>query len=197
MVGEKKVWSYLLKFLGTLVFIVLLGLLAASLILAKPQKDKAEDPQAGPARESTPAVSIEREIDLPQLIGGFPAPVMSFMSGSGMTFVSAVSSDVAVDGGFGRIATLFWQTPEGEPVTLQSIWPGTALQLLDKGFHFMASSGPTLFGNLSVRMENDQSVRIHVTKDQALYVVLLPRSLSTQVNTLCRSLQLFTARTQE
>ena len=114
-----------------------------------------------------------------------------------MTFVSAVSSDVAVDGGFGRIATLFWQTPEGEPVTLQSIWPGTALQLLDKGFHFMASSGPTLFGNLSVRMENDQSVRIHVTKDQALYVVLLPRSLSTQVNTLCRSLQLFTARPQE
>ncbi len=60
MVGEKKVWSYLLKFLGTLVFIVLLGLLAASLILAKPQQDKAADPQADPAQESTPSVSIER-----------------------------------------------------------------------------------------------------------------------------------------
>lgn len=197
MVGEKKIWNYLLKLLGALVFIALLGLLAASLILAKPQKDKEESPHADPALESGPAVSIDGETDLPQLISGFPAPVMSFMSGSGMTFVSALSSDVAVNGGFGRIATLFWQTPEGEPVTLQSIWPGDALNLLEKGFHFMPYTGPTLFGNLSVRMENDETVRIHVTKDQALYVILLPRALSSQVNTLCRSLQLFTAKSQE
>ena len=126
------------------------------------------------------------------MIASFPAPVMNFMSGSGMTFVSASSADAALNGGFGRIATLNWQTPEGEPVMLRSIWPADALSLLEAGYHFMPYAGPTLFGNASVRMENDDAVRIHTATDRALYVVLLPRSLSGQAGTLCRSLQLFT-----
>ena len=101
-----------------------------------------------------------------------------------------------VSGGFGRVATLYWQTAEGEPVTLRSIWPADAVSLLEGGFHFMPAAGPTLFGSASVRMEKDDSVRLHTATDQALYVVLLPRSLSGQVSDLCRSLQLFTAAQQ-
>ena len=196
MAGGKKIWKFLLKLLGALVSIALLALLAVSLILAKPQKEETVRTETPPAAESRPAITVEQESGLVQLVSDFPAPVMSFMSGSGMTFVSATSADAAVSGGFGRVATLFWQTSEGEPMTLRSIWPANALSLLEDGFHFMPYAGPALFGSASVRMENDSYIRLHVTTDQALYAVLPPRSLSGQVSALCRSLQLFTAGPQ-
>ena len=192
MAGGKKVRKILLRLIGVVIAVALLALLAASLIIAKPQEETITAVPDLPSKEASPAVSVEEEQDLHRLIASFPAPVMSFMSGSGMTFVSATSADIAADGGFGRIATLNWQTPEGNPVSLRTIWPATALDLLEEGYHFMPYTGPALFGSTSVRMENDDAVRIHVTTDRALYVVLLPRALSGEVSSICRSLQLFT-----
>ena len=121
MAGEKKIWNYLLRVLGFAVFLVLLILLAASLILARPQKEKAEISSAQPYREAGSSLSIDSETDLFTLISEFPVPVMNFMSGSGMTFVSAVSADEAIPGGFARVATLNWQTADGPPMILRSI----------------------------------------------------------------------------
>ena len=191
MSGRKMIWKYLLKVLGAVFFIVLLGLLTASLILAKPQNDKTEIVSSRPFAEAGSTVTIDSEKDFVQLVSDFPAPVMNFMSGSGMVFVSAESAFVPVSDGFGKTLTLYWQTPEGQPVTLRNIWPGSALNLLENGFHFMPLAGPALFGSASVRMENDDLIRLHTTADQALYVVLLPRALNGQVNDLCRSLQRF------
>ena len=170
-----------------------MALLTASLILAKPQEDKTDKPSAAASSEAVPAVSIEQETDIPQLMTTFPAHLMSFLSGSGMDFVSASAYDVAIPGGFGRVVDQSWQTAEGDPVTIRSIWPVTALNLLEDGFHFMPYGGPSLFGNASpsVRMENDSTIRLHASTDEALYVVLLPRSLSSQVNSICSSLQLY------
>jgi hypothetical protein len=185
-------WKFLLRILSVALSVTLLALLAVSLILAKPQ-DKSEAPAPEkPAAVSSPALRAETEAELVSLIAAFPAPVMGFPADTGMTFVSAVSSDMAVSGGFARMATLFWQTPDGTPVTLQSVWPADALELLEDGYHFMPYAGISLFGSTSVRMENDASVRIHVATDRALYVMLLPRQLSAQATALCRSLQLFT-----
>lgn len=197
MADGKKVRKILIRLVGTVVSIALLAVLAASLVIAKPQEEVQAAAAVRPSAEARPAVSAENETELPRLIAGFPAPVMSFMSGSGMTFVSATSADAAVDGGFGRIATLNWQTAEGEPVKLRSIWPAGALSLLESGYHFMPYAGPSLFGGSSVRMESDAAVRLHTATDQALYVVLLPRSLSAQAGTVCRSLQLFTVSTED
>ena len=197
MAGEKKISRILLRLVGVVIAIALLALLAASLIIAKPQEEDPAPAAATPSPNATPALTIEDELDLPQLFTAFPAPVMSFMGGSGMTFVSAGCSDEAVNGGFGRVAVLNWQTAEGEPVKLLSIWPSDALSLLDEGFHFMPYAGPALFGNASVRMKNDDAVRIHTATDKALYVVLLPRSLSAQAGTLCHSLQLYAAETPQ
>ena len=183
LAGRKKVWTLLLRLFGAALSMILLALLAASLILARPQDEKTETAAALPSSVSRPAVSADQESDLFQLVSDFPAPVMSFMSGSGMTFVSAVSSDAAVSG--------------GEPMVLRSIWPADALTLLESDYHFTPYAGPTLFGSVSVRMENNDSVRLHMTTDQAIYAVYLPRSLSGQINTLCRSLQLFTASPQD
>lgn len=197
LAGGKTVRKILLRLLVAVLFTALLALVAASLILAKPQEEKAETAVATPSPDASPAVSVDLEKDLALIYTDFPAPVMSFMSGSGMAFVSATSSDAAVSGGFGRVATLFWQTPEGEPVTLMSIWPANALGLLEGGYHFSQIAGPTLFGSPSARMENDISVRIHAATDKALYVVLLPRSLSEQAASICRSLQQFTVEPPE
>ena len=193
MADGKKIRKTALRIIGAVIAAALLALLAASLILAKPQEEKSETAAARPSENASPAVSIQRESDLVSLISAFPAPVMSFMSGSGMTFVSATSADLAYAGGFARIAVLYWQTAEGVPVTLRTVWPADALSLLEDGYHFMPYAGPALFGSASVRMENDETVRLHTATDQALYVVLLPRSLSSQVSTLCSSLQLYSA----
>ena len=138
--------------------------------------------------------NISKEEELGSLISSFPIPVMSFMSGSGMRFVSATASDTAYHGGFARMATLYWQTPEGEGVILQSICPADTLDLLkDSEWHFSQIAGPTLFGIPTVRMENESMIRIHATTENGLYVFTLPASLSGSVSFLSRSLQLFTA----
>ena len=192
MSAGKKFWKVLLKILGSLVFIAVLVLAAVSLILAKPSPEETESPAAAPSLAASPALEIKNETELYRLVASSPAPVMSFMSGSGMTFVSAVSSDTAVSGNFARNTVLYWQTKDGQPLILQSICPADALSLLEEGYHFSASAGPVLFGNPSVRMEKDDAIRIHTATDQALYVLILPRTLSDQIPNLCRSLQLFT-----
>ena len=197
MAGGKKVRKVLLRIVGTVIAIAVMALLAASLIIAKPQDEDPAPAAARPFTNASPAVTIEDELDLSQLFAAFPAPVMSFMGGSGMTFVSATCADAAVDGGFGRVATLNWQTAEGEPVRLRSIWPAGALDLLEGGYHFMPYTSPALFGSSSVRMENDQTVRIHAATDQALYEVLLPRALSPETGNICRALQLYASEARE
>ena len=192
MAAGKKLWKLLLKILACLVSVALLALAAASLILAKPAPETSAAPAATPSAASGPALEIRDETELYRLVAAFPAPVMSFMSGSGMTFVSAVSADSAVSGSFARTATLYWQTEDAQPLILQSICPADSLGLLEEGYHFSATAGPTLFGSRSVRMEKNDTIRIHTTTDQALYVLILPSSLSDQVSNLCRSLQLFT-----
>ena len=197
MAGGKKVRKVLLRIVGTVIAIAVMALLAASLIIAKPQDEDPAPAAARPFTDASPAVTIEDELDLSQLFAAFPAPVMSFMGGSGMTFVSATCADAAVDGGFGRVATLNWQTAEGEPVRLRSIWPAGALDLLEGVYHFMPYTSPALFGSSSVRMENDQTVRIHAATDQALYEVLLPRALSPETGNICRALQLYASEARE
>ena len=197
MAGGKKVRKVLLRIVGTVIAIAVMALIAASLIIAKPQDGEPASAAARPFTDASPAVTIEDELDLSQLFAAFPAPVMSFMGGSGMTFVSATCADAAVDGGFGRVATLNWQTAEGEPVRLRSIWPAGALDLLEGSYHFMPYTSPALFGSSSVRMENDQTVRIHAATDQALYEVLLPRALSPETGNICRALQLYASEARE
>ena len=153
MSAGKKFWKVLLKILGAILFIGLLVLAAVSLILAKPAPEKTDSSAAALSLAPSPALEIKDETELYCLVAAFPAPVMSFMSGSGMTFVSAVSSDAAVSGSFARNATLYWQTEDGQPLILQSICPADSLSLLEDGFHFSASAGPALFGSPSVRME--------------------------------------------
>lgn len=194
MGGWKKIANVLLKVLAGALSVILMFMAGFLLVLAQPRPDDAEKAEPQPLLAASPALDISRETELRSLVAGFPVPVLSFMSGSGMTFVSGTSADASLDGGFGRVATLNWQTADGEPMRLQSIYPASALSLLDSGLHFSTILGPTLAGVESVRMENSEIVRIHAATDAGLYVVTIPKSLAPKLSSLCRSLQLFSVR---
>ena len=193
----KRFWRILLKVLTGLFSVIMIAAIGFLLVLAQPKTEDGEKAEPQPLLAASPAVSVTAETELPSLVEGFPIPVLSFMSGSGASFVSGTASDAALSGGFGRVATLYWQTADGEPLILQSIYPASALSLLEDGYHFSTISGPTLFGRDSVRMENAGTVRIHAATDTGLYVVIVPSSAASKISSLSRSLQLFSVRKEE
>ncbi len=192
--GRRRFTHILLKLLTGLLSVALIVLTGALLVLAQPKSEEKEKAEPQPLLTASPALNISHENELRELVESFPAPVLSFMSGSGMTFVSGTSADAGLSGGFGRVVTLYWQTEEGEPLILRSIYPASALSLLEKGYHFSAVAGPTLFGVPSVRMENDETVRVHAATESGLYVVTVPKSAASGISAISRSLQLFSVR---
>lgn len=194
MSRRRKILKILLKVLTALFSVALMAAVCFLLILAQPKKEETAQAEPQPLLTASPAVNITAESEIRTLVKDFPAPVLSFMSGSGMLFVSGTSSDVGLTGGFGRVAVLYWQTPEGEPLILQSIYPASALSLLEGGYHFSAVAGPTLFGADSVRMENADTVRIHAATASGLYAVTLPKSAAPRLSAISRSLQLFSVK---
>ena len=195
--GRKGFLHTLLKILTGLFSIVLIAAVGALLVLAQPQKEDKEKAEPQPLLTASPALNIDGETELRSLVESFPVPVLSFMSGSGMSFVSGTSSDAGLSGGFGRVVTLYWQTADGDPLILQSIYPASALSLLDNGYHFRTIAGPTLFGVESVRMENTDTVRVHAATDTGLYVMTVPKSAASGISSLSRSLQLFSVSREE
>ena len=195
--GRRRFTHILLKLLTGLLSVALIVLTGALLVLAQPKPEEKEKAEPQPLLTASPALNISHENELRELVESFPAPVLSFMSGSGMTFVSGTSADAGLPDGFGRVVTLYWQTEEGEPLILRSIYPASALSLLEKGYHFSAVSGPTLFGVSSVRMENDETVRVHAATESGLYVVTVPKSAASGISAISRSLQLFSVKPSE
>ena len=197
MKKQKKFLSILLKAVASLLTVILILLVGFLLVLAQPKPDETEKAEPQPLLTASPAVEIEFETGLRSVVESFPVPVLSFMSGSGMVFVSGNSADVGLEGGFGRVVTLYWQTPDGDPLILRSIYPASALSLLEKDYHFSTIAGPTLFGNGSVRMENADTVRIHAATDTGLYVMIVPKSSASKISSISRSLQLFSVPREE
>ena len=195
--GRRTVLQVLLKVVTAIFTAALIVLIGALLVLAQPKREDTEKAEPQPLLTASPAMNIETEIDLRSLVESFPVPVLSFMSGSGMSFVSGSSADAGLEGGFGRIVSLYWQTQDGDPLILQSIYPASALSLLEKGYHFSAVAGPTLFGMDSVRMENADTVRVHAATDTGLYVLTVPKSAASKISSLSRSLQLFSVKSSD
>ena len=195
--GRRTILQVLLKVVTALFSVALIVLIGALLVLAQPKREDTEKAEPQPLLTASPAMNIEAETDLRSLVESFPVPVLSFMSGSGMSFVSGTSSDAGLEGGFGRIVSLYWQTQDGDPLILQSIYPASALSLLEKGYHFSAVAGPTLFGMDSVRMENADTVRVHAATDTGLYVLTVPKSAASKISSLSRSLQLFSVKSSD
>ncbi len=195
--GHRRFLQILLKVLAGFFSVVLIVVIGALLVLAQPRREETEKAEPQHLLTASPALNIAYETELRTLVESFPVPVLSFMSGSGMSFVSGSSSDIGLKGGYGRMISLYWQTPDGDPLILQSIYPASALSVLDNGYHFSNIAGPALFGVESVRMENADTVRVHAATESGLYVMTVPKTAAFGISSLSRSLQLFSVRPSE
>lgn len=184
-----------LKAIGTALLTVLLAaVFYVAVILGEPQEvEQAVQPlQDQPLLQGSPAITIDGESHLAELLNTFPVPVMHPLPGSGLTLMSGVSYDVAFENGFGRIVSLKYANDAGQEMTVESIYPARALSLMGrKDYHLAGVAGQSLAGLKSVRMENDANIRLHAQAEEAIYVVTVPKMASSELIALTRSLQLF------
>ncbi len=180
---------------GTVFALAALVSLFLILIIAQPQKEPEGAKPSQPPLEASPEVHTDGDAEgRLQLAQSFPTAIMTMMSGSGYTFVSGEARDVPCQDGIARVSTEYWQTAEGVPMILQSIYPADALELIGKGdYSFSEKAGPVLLGAASVRMEDAETVRLHVQgSGQGLYALTVPKSLEGTLSEIVRSIQLFT-----
>ena len=190
MKAPRKVVTLVLRIISGILTAILFAAVCFVLVMAHPKPDKEKTGAPQPLLTASPALAVSSMADMKPLVQSFPVPVMTFLDTAGMTFDCASSEDAALPGGTGRIASIWWKTEDGEEVILQSIYPANAFSLLEGGYHFSNVGGPMLFGSQSVRMEKADTVRIHAAVDTGLYVMIVPKSLASQVAALSRSLQL-------
>ena len=190
MKSPKKVTTLALRIISGILTAILFAAVCFVLVMAHPRPDREKPREPQPLLTASPALAVSSMDDMKPLVRSFPVPVMTFLDTAGMTFDCASSEDASVPGGTGRIASIWWKTENGEEVVLQSIYPADAYSLLEGGYHFSNIGGPMLFGSQSVRMEKADTVRIHAAADTGLYVMIVPKSLASQVAALSRSLQL-------
>ena len=188
----KKGGRLLLKLFGWLLLCAVLVLVSLLIIVGMPEKEDPAPVLADPVLSASPAINITAESDLYKLYLSFPAPVMSYLSGSGMTFVSASSADTSFSGCLTRVITQVWRSPEEDEIELLSVCPRSSLEILQSGnWHFSNLAGPELFGQKSVRMESDEKIRLHTQTDQGLYIITVSKAAKDRLAAIARSLQLF------
>ena len=180
---KSKLYAVLRKVLErvlyTMLVAVCIGAFYLAVILAEVPADQ-QAPAQSPVPQAALAAEQPRQIgslnDLRQLVEHFPSPVLVLQDGTQLTFTGGLTNDVAYQGSFARMVTLTYQSSGGETLSLVSIYPADAFTLLPGKDYALANilTAP-LAGMTAVRMENNESVRLHVKGESALYAFTAPR----------------------
>ena len=190
-------WRRILKtVLLTLLTLLLLAAFYIAVIMGNPQEDGTS---AVTAKQDQPLLTamdspilIRAADQLGLLLDVFPAPVMAAPASGALIFEQGLAEDVAFEGGLGRKITLTCRTAEGLPVTIVSLYPARAIDLIEKGdYRFSSTVGHPLAGLASVQMEDDDAIRMHAQGPEAIYVVTLPKLTGMALRTLTSTLQLY------
>ena len=192
MQEKRPLWR---RVLSALLLFVLLAVFYIAAVMGQPQSepDTADAPEA--AHSLPPlgnALHIDSDEQLSRLCDFFPAPIMYPAYADSLTFSGGVLQDIAYEGSMARLVTLTYSTENGGVLTIVSISPAKALDLMGRGDYRKASAGPSLAGIPSARMENADTIRLHAQSQDALYVLTIPRSLSDSMQRLSTTMQLFT-----
>lgn len=180
---------------ATLLTLILLVIFYLAVILGQPQ----EDPDAvvvsrsQPVLTASPAVTLASADQLTGLLQSFPVPALYAADTAALTLSGGTSYDMAYEDGFARILALSYTTAAGTRVEVQSIYPARALDFVPRGDYRIGEvAGQTIAGLQSVRMENNQSIRLHVQSSDGLYVLTVPAMTADELVTITRALQLYT-----
>ena len=179
--------------LGALLTAVLLVAFYIAVIMGNPQESESSGITHQMDQPLLDAMSspimITQQSQLGALLDAFPGQVMAAMSSPAMTLQQGLCEDVPFEDGLGRKVTLTYRTAEGAAVTVVSIYPARAMDLIPKAdYTFSSTGGLTLAGLRSVRMENGQTIRMHAQGENALYVVTLPQLPAASLRTLTQTL---------
>jgi len=190
-------WRHIIKIVPlTLLTVLLLAAFYIAVIMGNPQEDAASAvtvKQDQPLLTAMGAPILIRTPDqLGLLLDVFPAPVMAAPAGGALVFEQGLAEDVPFLGGLGRRITLTCRTAEGLPVTIVSLYPTRAVDLVEKGdYRFSNTVGHPLAGLASVQMENTDTIRMHAQGPEAIYVVTLPKLTGMALRSLTSTLQLY------
>lgn len=179
--------------LMTLLAVILVALFYLAVILGQPEEpENAIDiNQTQPLLTASPALNIQSERQVAALAEAFPVPVLAFMEGMGPMLVSGTSYDQAYEGGFARICELRYTTDNGLEITLATIYPARAVELLGKdGYTLTGAAAQNLTGLTAVRMENADHIRLHAQASDAIYALTLPKLTDDTLTTVTRVLEL-------
>ena len=179
--------------LMTLLTVILVALFYLAVILGQPEEpENAIDiDQTQPLLTASPALNIQSERQVTALAEAFPVPVLAFMEGMGPVLVSGTSYDQAYEGGFARICELRYTTDNGLEITLTTIYPARAVELLGKdGYTLTGAAAQNLTGLTAVRMENADHIRLHAQASDAIYALTLPKLTDDTITTVTRVLEL-------
>lgn len=196
MQEKAPLWRRLLRAVPlTLLTIVLLAAFFIAVIMGNPQDAEGaravtQEQPLLPAMTSPILIQDEGQLNL--LLANFPGQVMAAMHSAALTFGQGLCEDVPFEDGMARRITLSYITDKGALVTVESIYPARAIQLVEKGDYVISgTAGLPLAGLRSLRMETRDAVRMHAQGSTALYVVTLPGLTNTQLRTLTSTLQLY------
>ena len=179
--------------LMTLLTVILVALFYLAVILGQPEEpENAIDiDQTQPLLTASPALNIQSERQVAALAEAFPVPVLAFMEGMGPVLVSGTSYDQAYEGGFARICELRYTTDNGLEITLATIYPARAVELLGKdGYTLTGAAAQNLTGLTAVRMESADHIRLHAQASDAIYALTLPKLTDDTITTVTRVLEL-------
>ena len=179
--------------LMTLLAVILVALFYLAVILGQPEEpENAIDiDQTQPLLTASPALNIQSERQVAALAEAFPVPVLAFMEGMGPVLVSGTSYDQAYEGGFARICELRYTTDNGLEITLTTIYPARAVELLGKdGYTLTGAAAQNLTGLTAVRMESADRIRLHAQASDAIYALTLPKLTDDTLTTVTRVLEL-------
>ena len=179
--------------LMTLLAMILVALFYLAVILGQPEEPENAIgiDQTQPLLTASPALNIQSERQVAALAEAFPVPVLAFMEGMGPVLVSGTSYDQAYEGGFARICELRYTTDNGLEITLTTIYPARAVELLGKdGYTLTGAAAQNLTGLTAVRMENADHIRLHAQASDAIYALTLPKLTDDTITTVTRVLEL-------
>lgn len=186
--------------LASLLMMVVVAVFYLAVILGQPQAD----PDAvvvstdQPVLTASPAATLSSADELEALLQAFPVPALYAADASALALNGGNSYDMAYEDGFARILTLSYTTGTGARVEVQSIYPARALDFVPKGdYHIGEVAGQSIAGLESVRMENDQFIRLHVQAAEGIYVLTVPTMTADELAGVTRALQLYVVPQEE
>lgn len=186
--------------LATLLTLLVVAVFYLAVILGQPQAD----PDAvvistnQPVLTASPAVTLSSASQLTGMLQAFPVPALYAADTASLTLNGGTSYDMAYEDGFARILTLSYTTEAGARVEVQSIYPARALDFVPKGdYHIGQVAGQSIAGLESVRMENGQSIRLHVQAAEGIYVLTVPTMTADELAGVTRALQLYAVPQEE